>query len=165
MFWLWPSSSVESSIYKNISKYKIRLSKIVVGLCKTLKLHICFMHYGIHLMWWLHRNPEGLESDLRKKIGQNGSGVGRQDLMFLLCYLSEGRNLLLNTGNNSGDSPSLGTSSPTVWNVSKRSGNFSRVASSGQARMSVASPSQIGRMSLEDSYVTRHGRKSVTSHS
>ena len=50
-------------------------------------------------MWWLHRKPEGLESDLRAKIGQNGisSGVGRQDLKFLLCYLSEGRNLLLNT--------------------------------------------------------------------
>ena len=66
-------------------------------------------------MWWLHRKPEGLESDLRAKIGQNGisSGVGRQDLKFLLCYLSEGRNLLLNTRNNSGDSPSLGTSSPT----------------------------------------------------
>ena len=33
-------------------------------------------------MWWLHRHPEGLESDLRAKIGQNGisSGVGRQDL-------------------------------------------------------------------------------------
>ena len=75
------------------------------------------------------------------------------------------RNLLLNTRNNSGDSPSLGTRSPTVWNGSKRSGNFSRVANSGLARMSVASPSQIGRMSLGDSYVTRHGRKSVTSHS
>ena len=36
---------------------------------------------------------------------------------------------------------------------------------SGLARMSVVSPSQIGRMSLGDSYVTRHGRKSVTSHS
>ena len=55
-------------------------------------------------MWWLHRHPEGLESDLRAKIGQNGisSGVGRQDLKFLVCYLSEGRNLLLNTRNNSG---------------------------------------------------------------
>ena len=118
-------------------------------------------------MWWFHRKPEGLESDLRAKIGENGisSGVGRQDLKFLLCYLSEGRNLLLNTRNNSGDSPSLGTSSPNVWNGSKRSGNFSRVANSGLARMSVASPSQIGRMSLEDSYVTRHGRKSVASHS
>ena len=80
-------------------------------------------------------------------------------------YLSEGRNLLLNTRNNSGDSPSLGTSSPTIWNGSKRSGNFSRVTNSGLARMSVASPSQIGRMSLGDSYVTRHGRKSVTSQS
>ena len=118
------------------------------------------------LMWWLHRHPEGLESDLRANIGQNGisSGVGRQDLKFLVCYLSEGRNLLLNTRNNSGDSPSLGTSSPTVWNGSKRSGNFSRVANSGLARMSVASSSQIGRMSLGDSYVTRHGRKSVVSH-
>ena len=116
------------------------------------------------LLLWLHRHPEGFESDLRAKIGQNGisSGVGRQDLKFLVCYLSEGRNLLLNTRNNSGDSPSLGTSSPTVWNGSKRSGNFSRVANSGLARMSVASPSQIGRMSLGDSYVTRHGRKSVT---
>ena len=77
-------------------------------------------------MWWLHRHPEGLESDLRAKIGQNGisSGVGRQDLKFLVCYLAEGRNLLLNTRNNSGNSPSLGTSSPTVWNGSKRSGNF-----------------------------------------
>ena len=64
-------------------------------------------------MWWLHRKPEGLESDLRAKIGQNGisSRVGRQDLKFLLCYLSEARNLLMNTRNNSGDSPSLGTSS------------------------------------------------------
>ena len=112
-------------------------------------------------MWWLHRHPEGLESDLQAKIGQNGisSGVGRQ---VLVCYLSEGRDLLLNTRNNS---PSLGTSSPTGWNGSKRSGNFSRVANSGLARMSVASPSQIGRMSLGNSYVTRHGRKSVTSHS
>ena len=83
---------------------------------------------------------------------------------FLVCYLSEGRNLLLNTRNNSGDSPSLGTSFPTVWNGSKRSGNFSRVANSGLARVSVASPSQIGRMSLGDSYVTRHGCKSVVSH-
>ena len=118
-------------------------------------------------MWWLHRKPEGLESDLRAKLGQNGisSGVGRQDLKFLLCYLSEGRNVLLNTRNNSGDSPSLGTSSPTVWNGSKRSGDFHRVANSGLARMSVASPSQIGRMPLEVSYVTRHGRKSVASHS
>ena len=89
------------------------------------------------------RNPEG----------QNGisSGVGRQDLKFLLCYLPEGRKLLLNTRNNSGDSPSLGTSSPTVWNGSKRSGNFSRVVNSWLARMSVASPSQIGRKLLEDS--------------
>ena len=119
------------------------------------------------VMWWLHRKPEGLESDLRAKIGHNGisAGVGQQDLKFLLCYLSEGRNLLLNTRNNSGDSPSLGTSSPTIWNSSKRSGNFSRVANSGLARMSVASPSQIGRMSLGDSYVTRHGRMSVASHS
>ena len=129
------------------------------------------MTYGEYLAclmrWLLHRHPEGLESDLRAKIGQNGisSGVGRQDIKFLVCYLSEGRNLLLNTRNNSGDSPSLGTSSPTVWNGSKRSGNFSWVANSGLARMSVASPSQIGRMSLGDSYVTRHGRKSVTSNS
>ena len=101
-------------------------------------------------MWWLHRHPEGLESDLRAKICQNGisSGIGRQDLKFLVCYLSEGRNLLLNTRNNSGDSPSLGTSSPTISNGLKRSGNFSRVANSGLARMSVANPSQIGRMSL-----------------
>ena len=57
-----------------------------------------------NIMWWLHRNPEGLESDLRTKIGQNGisSGVGRQDLKFPLCYLSEGRKLLLTTRNNSG---------------------------------------------------------------
>ena len=47
----------------------------------------------------------------------------------------------------------------------KRSGNFSRVANSWLARMSVASPSQIGRKSLEDSYDTWHGRKSVASHS
>ena len=66
--------------------------------------------------------------------------------------MSEGRNLLLNTRNNSDQ---LG---------SKRSGNFSRVANSGLARMSVASSSQIGRMPLGDSYVTRHGRKSVVSH-
>ena len=82
-----------------------------------------------------------------------------------LCYLLEGRMLLLNTRNNSGGSPSLGTSSPTVWNGSKRSGNFSRVANSGLARMSVASPSQIVCKSLEDSCVTQHGRKSVASHS
>ena len=71
-------------------------------------------------MWCLHRNPDVLASDLRTKIGQNdiSSGVGRQDLKFLLCYLSEGRSLLLNTRNNSGDSPSLGTSFPTVWNGS-----------------------------------------------
>ena len=107
-------------------------------------------------MWWLHRKPEGHEIDLRAKNGQNGisSGVGRQDLKFLLCYLSEGRNLLLNTRNNSGDSLSLGTCSPTVWNGSKRSGSFSRMANSGLARMSVASPSQIGRMALEDLYAT-----------
>ena len=55
-------------------------------------------------MWWLHRNPEERESDLRTKIDKNGisSGVGRQDLKFLLCYLSEGRNVLLNTRYNSG---------------------------------------------------------------
>ena len=118
-------------------------------------------------MGCLHRNPEGLESDLRTKIGQNciSSRVGRQDLKFLLCYLSEDRKLLLNTRNNSEGSPSLGTSSPTVWNGSKRSGNFSRVANSGLARKSIASPSQIGRESLGHSYVTRHGRKSVASHS
>ena len=59
--------------------------------------------YTFVLMWWLHRNPDVLASDLRTKIGQNdiSSGVGRQDLKFLLCYLSEGRNLLLNTRNNS----------------------------------------------------------------
>ena len=127
----------------------------------SLPLYYAAKHRIKSLMWWLHRHPKGLESDLRAKIGQHGisSGVGRQDLKFLVCYLSEGRNLLLNTRNNS---PSLGTSSPTVWNGSKRSGNFSRVANSGLARMSVASPSQIGRMSLGDSYVTRHGRKSVT---
>ena len=67
-------------------------------------------HMHIHyllLMWWLHRHPEGLESDLRAKIGQNGisSGVGRQDLKFLVCYLSEGRNLLLNTRHRSAQVP------------------------------------------------------------
>ena len=34
------------------------------------------------------------------------------------------------------------------WNGSKHSGNFARVVNSGLARMTVASPSQIGRMSL-----------------
>ena len=110
-------------------------------------------------MWWLHRNPEGLESDLRTKIGQNGisSGVGRQDLKLLLCYLSEGRKLLRNTRNRCaitrGDSPSL-----------KTVGTLFPSGQLGLALMSVASPSQIGRKSLEDSYVTRH-RKSVASHS
>ena len=47
-------------------------------------------------MWWLHRHPEGLESDLRAKIGQNGisSGVGK---ILSSSYVTEGRNLLLNT--------------------------------------------------------------------
>ena len=51
-----------------------------------------------------HQAPEGLEIDLRGKIGQNGSysGVGRQSLKSLVCYSSEGHNLLLNTRNNSG---------------------------------------------------------------
>ena len=60
---------------------------------------------------------------------------------IILWYLSEGRKLLLNTP------PSLGTSSPIVWNGSKRSGNFSRVANSGLACMSVVSHSRT-RMSI-----------------
>ena len=124
------------------------------------------------VMWWLHRKPEVLESDLRAKIGQNGisSGVGRQDLKLLLCYLSEGRNLLLNTRNNSGGGGG-GTRHRSVQvprpygTVQNGRETFPEWPTRGLARKSVASPSQISRMSLEDSYVTRHGRKSVASHS
>ena len=45
-------------------------------------------------------------------------------------------------------SPAVACWASDHWNGSKRSGNFSRVANSGLARMSVAHPSQIGRMSL-----------------
>ena len=83
----------------------------------TFHLNATLPQWHELLMWWLHRHPERLESDLRAKIGQNGisSRVGRQDLKFLVCYLSEGRNLLLNTRNNSGDSPSLSAQVPRPY--------------------------------------------------
>ena len=105
--------------------------------------------------------------DLRKKNCQNGisSGVGRQDLKFLLCYLSEGRKLLLNTRNNSGGLAIGRHKFPDHMERFKTVGKLLPSGQLGWARMSVASPSQIGRKSLEDLYVTRHGRKSVASHS
>ena len=68
-------------------------------------------------MWWLYRNPEGPESDLRTKIGQNGisSGVGLQYLKLLLCYLPEGRKLLLNTRNNTGGLAIARHKFPDLW--------------------------------------------------
>ena len=134
----------------------------VVTLARHIKRpHVCYESRNLYcLMWWLHRKPEGLESDLRAKIGQNGISSARST-SYVACQKVVTYSWTLATTR--GDSPSLGTSSPTVWNGSKRSGNFCRVANLGLARMSVASPSQIGRMSLEDSYVTRHGRKSVVS--
>ena len=106
------------------------------------------------------------ESDIRTRIGQNGisSGVGRQDLKFLLCYLSEGRRLFLNTRNNSGGLAIARHKFPDRMEWFKTVGKLFPSCQLGMARMSVASPSQIGRKSLEDSYVTRHGRKSVASH-
>ena len=55
-------------------------------------------------MLGLHRTPEGLEIALRPKNGRtrSHSGVGRQGRMFLLCYSSEGKKLLLDTRNNLG---------------------------------------------------------------
>ena len=56
------------------------------------------------LMLGLHRTPEGLGTDLRRKSDQTRgySGVDRQGRMFLLCYSPEGHMLVLNTRNNSG---------------------------------------------------------------
>ena len=94
----------------------------------------------------LHRTPEGLETDLRRKDGQSRdySGVGLQGRMFLLSYSPECYKLLLNTRNNS---PLKSTSFTTAfigWLLLR-----SRVF----ANWSMAS------------YVTRHGRKSVANHS
>ena len=105
-------------------------------------------------MWWLHRHPEGLESDLRAKIGQNGisSRVCRQDLIsssYVICQKVVTYSWTL----------------AITWGTRHRSVQVPRPHGTGLARMSVASPSQIGRISLGDSYVPRHGRKSVTSHS
>ena len=106
-------------------------------------------HYSyaaqMNVVWCLHRNPEGLESDLRTKICQNSisSGVGRQHLKFLLhvCYLSEGRKLLMNTRNNSGGLTITRHKFPDHMERFKMVGNFSRVANAGLACMSVARPS------------------------
>ena len=55
-------------------------------------------------MLGLHWTPGGLGTDLRPKNYQTlgYSGVGLQGRMFLLCYSPEGHKLLLNTRNNSG---------------------------------------------------------------
>ena len=101
-------------------------------------------------MWWLHRHPEGLESDLRAKIGQNGisSGVDRQDLKFLVCYLLEGRNLLLNTRNNSG----LAIARHKFPDRLERFKTVGKLFPSGQLRAG----SYVGRKPLTNwSYVTR----------
>ena len=123
-------------------------------------------------MWWLHRNLEGLESDLRTKIGQNGisSEVGRQDLKFLLCYLSEGRKLLLNTRNNSGARHrSLQVPRP-YGTVQIGRETFPEWPTRGWlvCRLQVPHKLLVSHSRTRVSQwmtVTRHGRKSVASHS
>ena len=121
-------------------------------------------------MLGLHRTPEGLETDLRPKNGQTHSylGVGCQGRMFLRCHSAEGHNLLLNTRNNYGmlaieiNKRHLFQLSKTVTELV----NFTCEWPNSQLDPPlVASLCRLVVIHSRASYVIRHGRKSVASHS
>ena len=117
-------------------------------------------------MLGLHRTPEGLRTDLRPKNDQTRgySGVGRQGRMFLVGYSPEGHKLLLNTPNNSG----------LHWNRQAPRSLLTVKNGHGTCQFhlrvtQLAAGSSFGRRSVINnsvaSYVIRHDRKSVASHS
>ena len=121
-----------------------------------------------YYFWW---STWLLRTDFRPKNYQTHgySGVGRQGRMFLLCYSPEGHNLLLNTRNNSG---LLATEIDKLHDRFQPSKtvvelvNFTCEWPNLQMDPPLVAGlrSSIGNNSVA-SYVIRHDRKSVASHS
>ena len=119
----------------------------------------------------LHRTPEGLETNLQPKNGQTRgySGVGRQGRIssyvthqYVISYswiLAISRAF----------SPLKSTSSTTAFNRQKRSWNLSismaREPTSQLDPLLVASLCRLVVIHSGATYVIRHGRKWVASHS
>ena len=122
-------------------------------------------------MLGLHKTPEGLGTDLRPKNDQTRgySGVGRQGRMCLLCYSPEGHTLLLNTRNNSG---LLATEIDKLHDRFQTSKKVVKLVNfTGEWPNSQLDPPLVAglRRSVVNhsvaSYVIRHDRKSIASHS
>ena len=123
------------------------------------------------LMLGLHRTPEGLGTDLRPKTDQTRgySGVGRQGRMFLLCYSPEGHKLLLNTHNNSGlHAVEIDKLHDRFWPSKTVVELFNFSCEWPNSQLDPPLVASLPRLVVNHSvasFVFRHDRKSVASHS